>query len=118
MDSVMTTPSSLVRRPLSVIARDLQEGKVTSEELVEEALMRIADPDGEGSRAFLSVYPEGARAAARAVDAMRKEGMTISPVAGIPISVKEAFEVAGSVMHIGSRVYADGPKPTRDAAVL
>lgn len=114
----MAATPSMVRRPLATIARDLHEGRLTSEQLVEEALACIADPDGEGSRAFLTVYPEGARAAARAVDAMRGEGMTISPLAGIPVSIKEAFEVAGSGMHFGSKVYADGPKATRDAAVL
>lgn len=115
----MTTQTpSLVRRPLAVIARDLREGRVTSEQLIEEALDRIADPDGEGARAFLTVYPHGARAAARAVDAMRKEGMTISALAGIPISIKEAFDVAGSSMRVGSKVYSDSPKAIRDAAVV
>jgi aspartyl-tRNA(Asn)/glutamyl-tRNA(Gln) amidotransferase subunit A len=112
------TGLSLVRRPLAAIARDLAAGIVTSTQLVEEALERIADPAGEGARAFLTVYPEGARVMAQAIDAMRREGMTISPLAGIPISLKEAFEVAGSSMHFGSRVYDDGPKATRDAAVI
>jgi aspartyl-tRNA(Asn)/glutamyl-tRNA(Gln) amidotransferase subunit A len=113
----MSAPS-LVRRPLAVIARDLRDGRLTSEQLVEEALDRIADPAGEGARTFLTVYSDGARAMARAVDALRREGMTISPLAGIPISIKEAFDVAGSSMHFGSKVYAGGPKATRDAAVI
>jgi aspartyl-tRNA(Asn)/glutamyl-tRNA(Gln) amidotransferase subunit A len=113
----MSAPS-LVRRPLAAIARDLRDCRLTSEQLVEEALDRIADPAGEGARTFLTVYSEGARAMARAVDALRREGMTISPLAGIPISIKEAFDVAGSSMHFGSKVYAGGPKATRDAAVI
>jgi aspartyl-tRNA(Asn)/glutamyl-tRNA(Gln) amidotransferase subunit A len=103
---------------LSEVSRDLRSGRVTSEQLVEEALDRISDASGEGARAFLTVYPEGARASARAVDAMRREGMAISPLAGIPISLKETIDLCGSPTHSGSKVYAGGPDATRDAAVV
>lgn len=103
---------------LQNLSRALRNGTVTSEQLVSEALERISDPSGEGPRTFITVYPQGALAMARAVDAMRREGMSISPLAGIPISVKEAFEIAGSRMAVGSKVLRDNPPATHDAAVV
>ena len=56
-------------------AAALAAGRTTSAALTEEALARIADPAGEGSRAFMVVHTEAARATAGAMDALRKAGM-------------------------------------------
>jgi len=52
----------------------LAAGETTSRALIEESLKRIADPEGEGARAFLTVYAERARTEADAVDAARSKG--------------------------------------------
>jgi len=103
---------------LAALSTKLQHGEVTSEELATQALERIDDPAGQGGKTFLAVYREGALASARAIDSMRAEGMAISPLAGIPISVKESFEIAGSTMLVGSRVYRNRPASTHDAAII
>jgi aspartyl-tRNA(Asn)/glutamyl-tRNA(Gln) amidotransferase subunit A len=54
----MTARPTLVK-----LAADLAAGRTTSRALVEEALSQIADPAGEGSRVFVKVYAEAARAA-------------------------------------------------------
>ena len=54
------------------LAADLDAGRTTSRELVEQALARIADPAGEGARAFIKVYAESARAEADFADRLRK----------------------------------------------
>ena len=74
---------------------DLAAGRTTSRELVEQALARIADPAGAGERAFLKVNAEGARAEAEHCDRLRKAGVRRSPVDGLPVSVKDLFDVAG-----------------------
>ena len=56
------------------LAADLDKGRTTSRELVEQALARIADPAGEGKRAFLKVYTDSARAEADHSDRLRKSG--------------------------------------------
>src|ERR1051325_3602049 len=76
------------------LAADLAAGRTTSRELVETALARIADPDGEGARTFTKVYAETARAAADAQDRLRQAGYVASPLAGLPVSIKDLFDVA------------------------
>jgi aspartyl-tRNA(Asn)/glutamyl-tRNA(Gln) amidotransferase subunit A len=72
------------RPTLAALAADLAAGPTTSRELVEAALARIADPAGEGKRAFVKVYDAAARAAADAQDRLRAAGYVASPLAGIP----------------------------------
>jgi aspartyl-tRNA(Asn)/glutamyl-tRNA(Gln) amidotransferase subunit A len=100
------------------LSRDLAEGRTTSRKLVEEALARIADPAGEGARAFLKVYAEEARAEAAHADRLRRQGVVRSPVEGLPISLKDLFDVAGDVTRAGSKVLAGAPPAKQDAPAV
>lgn len=97
--------------PLTAIAAlDLMaKGALTAIELTENLLSHIAMPAGEGSRAYLSVDREGALAAARAAK---------GPLAGLPVIVKDLFDIAGQVTTAGSRVLADAPAAQADAAMV
>jgi aspartyl-tRNA(Asn)/glutamyl-tRNA(Gln) amidotransferase subunit A len=86
--------------------------------LVEEALARIADPAGEGKRVFVKVYAEAGRAAAKAQDRLRAAGYIASPLAGIPVSIKDLFDVAGEVTLAGSRALDDAPPAKADAPIV
>lgn len=86
------------------LGADLAAGRTTSRALVEQALARIADPAGEGARAFMKVYAESARAEADHCDRLRKAGVRRSAVDGLPVSLKDLFDVAGDVTRAGSRV--------------
>ena len=105
-------------KPISALAADLAAGKTTSCALVEDALARIADPAGEGARAFRRTYGDAAIAQAHASDAMRAHRIVASPLAGIPVSIKDLFDVAGEVTLAGSRVLADAPPAGADAPVV
>jgi aspartyl-tRNA(Asn)/glutamyl-tRNA(Gln) amidotransferase subunit A len=87
---------------LATIARQLADGTTTSRDLVEQCLARIADPRGEGARVFLSVDPGQVRAVADGMDRLRAAGAAPGPYAGIPISVKDLFDVAGEPTRAGS----------------
>ncbi|HZR69608.1 MAG TPA: amidase [Burkholderiales bacterium] len=100
------------------LARELAAGKTSSRELVERALARIADPAGEGARTFIRVHAERARADADACDRKRKDGVVPSPLAGIPVSVKDLFDVAGDVTTAGSKVLRDAPAASADAVAV
>ena len=100
------------------LARDLAAGKTTSRSLVEQALARIADPAGEGARAFLKVYAETARAEADFSDRLRRSGAVRSPVEGLPVSVKDLFDLAGDVTRAGSKILAHAPPAKADAPAV
>ena len=72
-------------KTLLEFAQELKTGTTTSEALVDECLANIDDPAGEGARAFIEVYRDSARAAARVADKARKRGELVGPIAGIPI---------------------------------
>jgi len=103
---------------VEALSRDLYAGKTSSRELVEQALARIADPAGEGARAFMKVYAESARADADQADRLRKAGIVRSAVDGLPISVKDLFDVAGDVTRAGSRVLAGAAAAAADAPAV
>jgi aspartyl-tRNA(Asn)/glutamyl-tRNA(Gln) amidotransferase subunit A len=88
------------------LAADLAAGRTSSRRLAEQALARIADPAGEGKRAFIKVYAESALAEADFSDRLRKNGVRRSLVDGLPVSVKDLFDVAGDVTRAGSKVLA------------
>ena len=103
---------------VEALQRDLAAGKTSSRELVEQALARIADPAGEGARAFMKVYADCARADADHADRLRKAGIRRSPVDGLPVSVKDLFDVAGDVTRAGSKVLADASPAAADAPAI
>ena len=86
---------------------------------LEAALGRIDDPKGEGARACLTVYRDQAKAAADAADARAKAGVSLGPVDGTIVSIKDLFDVAGEVTRVGSKVFAEEGKPAAaDASVV
>jgi aspartyl-tRNA(Asn)/glutamyl-tRNA(Gln) amidotransferase subunit A len=98
------------------LQRDLAEGRTTSRRLVDEALDRAMS--GEGSRTFTRLYADQARAAAEAQDRLRGAGYVASPLAGIPVSIKDLFDVAGETTLAGSKALDDRPPATEDAPVV
>ncbi len=103
---------------VEALRRELDAGRTSSRELVEQALQRIADPAGEGARAFLKVYADAARAEADHADRLRKSGVRRSAVDGLPVSVKDLFDVAGDVTRAGSRILAGAPPAPADAPAV
>ncbi len=96
----------------------LEGGITTARNLVEAALDRIADPAGEGARVFVRTYADQARASADAMDALRRVGRAPGPLAGLPISLKDLFDVAGEVTAAGSKVLAKAKPATAHAVVV
>ena len=105
-------------KTLATLAQDLDAGRTTSRRLIEECLERIGALAGEGQRTFLKVHAEPARAAADYHDRLRKAGSPLSPWSGIPVSVKDLFDIAGDVTTAGSRIFTDRPAAAADAAVV
>ena len=104
--------------PLAELADDLNAGRRRSRDLIEAALAAIEDPAGEGARTMLKVHATAARDAADASDHLRVIGIVPSPIAGLPISAKDIFDLAGDVTTAGSVLLKDAPPATEDAAAI
>jgi len=103
---------------LNDAALALETGTRTSRDLLEACLARITDPAGEGTRAFTKVYADQARASADAMDALRRAGRAPGRYAGIPISIKDLFDVAGEPTPAASVILADAPPAKAHAAIV
>ena len=115
---MVRTTKATPMQTLSDLATALEAGRTTSRALVEQCLARIADPAGEGARAFITVAAEAARAQADAVDALRRHGRAPGRFAGIPISLKDLFDVAGQVSTAGSVVLQNATPVPEHAPVV
>src|ERR1019366_7126476 len=94
---------------LAALAEDLDSGRTSARRLVDECLARIADTSGEGARAFIHVDAEAAIEAAEAMDRLREVRAAPSAYAGIPISIKDLFDIKGQVTSAGSRALDESP---------
>src|SRR6202166_5198305 len=108
--------STMANTPtLATLAADLERGRTSARKLVDECLARIADASGEGERVFIHVDAEAAIEAAEAMDRLREVKAAPSPFAGIPVSIKDLFDIKGQVTSAGSRALDDSPPAETDA---
>src|ERR1700688_1076764 len=111
--------STMANTPtLATLAADLERGRTSARKLVDECLARIADASGEGERVFIHVDAEAAIEAAEAMDRLREVKAAPSPFAGIPVSIKDLFDIKGQVTRAGSRALEDSAPAEADAAVV
>lgn len=110
--------TSQPERTLSQAAADLTALRVSSRDLVAACLDRISSPTGEGARVFTKVYGEQAPATADFYDRMRWQGVRLGRFAGVPISIKDLFDVAGDATLAGSVVLKGEPPAEQDAPII
>jgi len=101
---------------LTHCASALRDGTTSSQALVEQSLERIVSPAGEGARVFTRLYDESARRSAVLSDALLAAGQPRSALEGLPVSIKDLFDVAGQVTFAGS-VVMQGRSPAAADAV-
>ena len=85
---------------------------------LELTLFRIAEPDGQGTRTCLTVYHDVARAAADAADARAGLGVSLGPLDGVIVSIKDLFDVAGEPTRAGSKILAEEAAPAAADATI
>jgi aspartyl-tRNA(Asn)/glutamyl-tRNA(Gln) amidotransferase subunit A len=103
---------------LASLADDLESGRTSARKLVDDCIARIADPAGEGQRVFMHVDKDAAIDAAEAMDRLRKAKAAPTRFAGIPVSIKDLFDIKGQVTRAGSRALEDSPPAQADATVV
>lgn len=81
-------------RTASEMLAAMEQGEVTSVELVQQALSRIESLDAKVC-SFLEVKADAALAQAEQIDQLRQQGETLGPLAGVPIAIKDNICVDG-----------------------
>ncbi|BDG09900.1 glutamyl-tRNA(Gln) amidotransferase subunit A [Anaeromyxobacter paludicola] len=108
--------AELLSGSIQEAAAALDDRTVSSLELTQAALARVAETDGRLG-AFLAVTPERALDAARASDARRARGDARGPLDGVPVALKDIFLTQGVPTTAGSRIL-EGYVPPYDATVV
>ncbi|MCO5733279.1 amidase [Rhizobium sp. SSA_523] len=103
---------------VQTVSAELDAAVTTSDRLTRQALDRINDPDGEGARAFIRLNAQRSLKLAEASDAMRAAGHKRSLLEGLPISVKDLFDVAGERTTAGSLALTHARPAAQDSPVV
>ncbi len=108
--------SDLIRLTAAETAAAVASGETSAVEVLEAHLARISAVD-PAVHAFLHVDTDGAREAARRVDARIGAGERLGPLAGVPIALKDVLATEGVPTTCGSRIL-EGWRPPYDATVV
>ncbi|MFV8581517.1 amidase [Ralstonia pseudosolanacearum] len=111
---MMTPRPNMIR----ALAAELAAGHTTSIALTEAALARAQSHRAAGGAAYIDIDTRAALDMARAADAARAAGNVPSLLAGLPVSIKDLFDVAGQVTAAGSRALAHQSAATSDATAV
>ena len=101
---------------ISEIRARILRGETSHEQVVAQALEKAELPSAQ--HVFTAVYAQAALAAARAADQQLAAGVGLPALAGLPVSVKDLFDVAGEATQAGGIVYRGAPAATADAAAV
>ena len=105
-----------IQETIDQLNQRLARGETSREALVSGALEAAAQPAAKN--VFTKLYPEAALAAARAADAAQKAGVVQPALAGLPVSIKDLYGVAGETTMAGSIVCQGEPPQKQDAPVV
>ena len=106
----------MLERSAVEMSAALAAGEISAVDLTVQHLNRIAEVDGE-VHAFLHVDRDGALAQAKAVDEARKSGAKLSPLAGVPLALKDVMVQKGVPTTCGSKML-EGWRPPYDATLV
>ena len=113
-------PVGVIVIPMSMLISDivgqLAGGQLSARDHVESCLSAMDSEDGR--RAFISVAADTARQTADQIDTLRRDGRPLPAFAGVSLSVKDLFDMAGVVTRAGSRVLDSAAPASDDATVV
>lgn len=118
MATPQTTAIRITDLSAAEMARQITSGAISAREAVEAHIARIEAVNPKLNAVVVPLFDQ-ARAEAAAADAARARGERVGPLHGVPITIKEAFDVAGTpttagLTHLaGHRAEADAPTVAR-----
>jgi aspartyl-tRNA(Asn)/glutamyl-tRNA(Gln) amidotransferase subunit A len=99
----------------TTLLADLKTGAIRSEEIVRQLLDRVERL--KRLNVFVHLEPEQVLSQARAIDAKRRAGEPLGPLAGVPVAIKDVICVEGEPTTCGSRMLRTF-RPPYDATVI
>ncbi|MCE0742768.1 AtzE family amidohydrolase [Acetobacter sicerae] len=111
MRDISTPPGALE------LAAAIRTGEQTARSVIEATLESLSSKD-RTIHSVTHLFSDEACRQADAIDALRKQGKTLPPLAGVPFGVKDLFDIAGHVTTAGSVVLRNNPPAKQDAAVV
>lgn len=99
------------------LAAAVRTGQVSAKDAVSAALNRIAARD-KALNCFTSVTADTALAAAEEIDRKIAKGEEPGALAGVPVAVKNLFDIAGITTLAGSKINAEKPPANQDATAV
>ncbi|MET0208891.1 MAG: amidase family protein, partial [Burkholderiaceae bacterium] len=86
--------------PIATLRARLARGETTHEAIVTQALEGAAGAPAR--HVFTKLHADAALAAARHADAAQRAGVALPALAGLPVTVKDLYDVAGETTMAGS----------------
>ncbi|WP_442968085.1 amidase [Pseudorhodoferax sp.] len=106
----------MTRPVIAAMRARLDAGNASHEAIVTQALEGAKLPSAE--HVFTRLYADAALAAARHADAARKAGVQLPPLAGLPVSIKDLYDVAGETTLAGSVVRRGAAPAAQDCVAV
>jgi Asp-tRNA(Asn)/Glu-tRNA(Gln) amidotransferase A subunit family amidase len=101
---------------LTQAAADIADGRRSAQAALDDARLRATGP--ANCCTFIRRFDAPARAAAQAIDLLREAGAPLPPLAGLAVSVKDLFDVAGFPTTAASRSLRDAPPAAHDSPAV
>ncbi len=101
---------------IAALQQALASGHTDCETWVAQSLAQAQQ--APAAHVFTHLWADSAMASARHADAQRRSGVQLGPLAGLPVSIKDLFDVAGETTTAGSVVCASEAPATQDAPAV
>ena len=107
---------SLARQDLLAARSGIQQHQTSALEMLDQSLAVAAGPACD--RAYIRRFDASARQSAAAVDALAAQGVPLPPLAGLAVSIKDLFDVAGQPSTGGSAAMSDAAPAIADGPAV
>ena len=101
---------------LTQAAADIAAGRLGAQTALDDALMKARAPANQHS--FVRLLEPQSRAQARAMDSLRDAGAPLPVLAGLAVSVKDLFDIAGQPTTAASRSLDDASAAAQDCTAV